>query len=311
VCDYCSQPFPQGRFASAPDGNLYCEKDFHELFARRCHTCKDIIKGICVNAGNNIFFHPQHFSCVLCATNLQGKGFKIKEETKDPYCSVCIGKHKEEIENEEKICARCKLLIKGAYIKLHGQFIHAEHYKCTECRCELSGSDSFEYDAQLYCRVHYEMILRKSCGFCNKPIVGRSVTALGQVWHPEHFTCHICNESLDDRQYYEEGGKAYCEEHYIQLFGTMCVSCAQPVNTTGGIAFLDKKYHQHCFKCSKCDKVLKDGNFTDWDSQPMCLSCYDNLPKKVKKMVEKRKRGEKKAEKDREKEDKKKSKQQT
>lgn len=49
-CEYCSQPFPGGRFLVGPDEKLYCEQDFMELHAKRCQVCNDIIRGKVVNA---------------------------------------------------------------------------------------------------------------------------------------------------------------------------------------------------------------------------------------------------------------------
>jgi len=208
---------------------------------------------------------------------------------------------------ESHMCAKCKRPIIGNFIILHGQYLHPEHYKCTECGCELSGGNCYEYETNLYCQVHYEAIIRKTCAKCNKPIMGRSITALGQVWHPEHFNCHICNVVLMDSDFYEEDGKAYCQEHYIQLFGKFCATCNQPV-MRDGVKFMDKDYHVDCFICSKCEDNLHSGNFTEWDSKPMCYTCYNHLPKKIRKTIEKRKRLENKAKKDKDREDKKKNK---
>jgi hypothetical protein len=304
VCEYCSQPFPGGRFITGPDENFYCETDYHELFGKRCHVCKDVIRGKSVD-GNGTFFHPQHFCCYRCGSDMNGKKFKLHPETKNCYCMPCYDIEKIENEPEEHMCSRCKRPIIGPYITLHGQFLHPEHYRCTECGCELGGGNCFEFDNCLYCKPHYEALLRKSCAKCNKPIMGRSITALGQVWHPEHFCCHICNDPLLDNEFFEEDGKAYCKEHYIQLFGKFCGTCNQPI-TKEGVKFLEKDYHQDCFLCTKCQAHLKSGSFIEWDSQPLCMTCYGRLPKKLRKQVEKRKQLENKARRDKEKEEKKK-----
>jgi len=219
--------------------------------------------------------------CILCGTDLNGKKFKL-DNKKDPRCLTCYEKTQEEKTLEERMCSKCKLLIVGPYIQLHGQYIHPEHYKCTECGCELNGGNCFEFDTSLYCRPHYEALLRKTCAKCQKPIVGTSITALGNVWHPEHFTCHICNDMLVDGQYYEESGKAYCQEHFIQLFGKYCIGCNQVIEKDG-VKFVDGDYHIACFKCTKCEQQLRTGHFTEWDGQPMCLDCYGKLPKKSQK----------------------------
>jgi len=79
VCEYCSQPFPGGRFLVGPDDKLYCEQDFMELHAKRCQVCNDIIRGKVVNAGD-MSFHSEHFICVGCGTNLVGQRYKTQKQ---------------------------------------------------------------------------------------------------------------------------------------------------------------------------------------------------------------------------------------
>lgn len=300
VCEFCSQPFPNGKFVVAPDDKLYCQEDYFELFAKRCHACDDIIKGNCVNA-KGTYFHPQHFVCVNCGTTLVNNKFKLHKKTKDSYCVSCMDKVLKSQVAEEHMCSRCKRPIIGEYILLNGQYLHPEHYRCFECGCDLSGGNCFEFEGDLYCKEHYELCLRKNCAKCDKPIMGRSITALGNIWHTECFTCSICNVGFGEGEYFEKEGKAYCQEHYIALFGKLCANCNKPI-IENGAKFLDKMYHVGCFSCSKCEKALRDGKFTDWDSQPMCLDCYGALPKKIRKRDQKRKKMEKLAEKRREKE---------
>jgi len=59
--------------------------------------------------------------------------------------------------------------------------------------------------------------------------------------------------------------------------------------------FLDKAYHEHHFFCNTCQKPLKSGEFTAWDSKPLCKGCYTKLPKKLRTEVERRLKEEKKA----------------
>eukprot|EP01129_Flabellula_baltica_P008894 TRINITY_DN355_c0_g1_i3.p1 TRINITY_DN355_c0_g1~~TRINITY_DN355_c0_g1_i3.p1 ORF type:complete len:413 (-),score=85.46 TRINITY_DN355_c0_g1_i3:89-1327(-) len=299
ICEYCSQPFPNGRFIKGPDDLLYCERDYQELYAKRCHVCKATISGPAVNV-KGTYFHKEHFCCVTCGTSLIGKKAKLDPDNKDAYCNTCMAKRKPDVIGEEHMCGRCKRPIIGPYLLLHGQYLHPEHFRCTECGCELGGGNCYEYDSDYYCRTHYDALLRKQCAFCNKPIMGRSINALGKVWHPEHFCCTICNVPFLEQNYYEEGGQPYCEEHYVKLFGTLCAGCGHPI-LEQGIGFMDKQYHEGCFQCTKCDKHLRQGNFTEWDSQPMCTDCFKKLPKKIRKRVEQRKKAERKAQKAKEK----------
>eukprot|EP01128_Nolandella_sp_AFSM9_P010314 TRINITY_DN7100_c0_g1_i1.p1 TRINITY_DN7100_c0_g1~~TRINITY_DN7100_c0_g1_i1.p1 ORF type:complete len:502 (-),score=67.39 TRINITY_DN7100_c0_g1_i1:243-1577(-) len=294
VCEYCSQPFPGGRFLVGPDENLYCEQDFMELHAKRCQVCNDIIRGKIVNAQGGLTFHSEHFICVGCGTNLVGKRYKIEPKTKHVYCPSCMEKEIRIIRPEAHQCAMCNRPIIGAYLLIKGQYIHPRHFRCEECGIEFKGGDCHEFENDYYCTPHYEILLLKKCAKCGKPCKGRSITALGKVWHPDHFSCHICSEPFVESQFFENDGLPYCQTHYIQLFGDNCAYCKEPI-AEGGRKFLDKAYHPEHFKCSSCSKLLKDGQFTSWDSKPICKKCYGKLPEELRKKVEKRLKMEKKA----------------
>jgi len=303
VCEYCSQPFSGGRFVKAVDGNLYCEQDFAELFAKRCKVCNEVVAGKVVNA-EGMSFHPEHFICVGCGTNLVGKKYKIdSSDNKQVYCLTCMPPDKRLIKPEDHICAQCSLPIKGPYLLIKGQYLHPRHYRCHECGMEFKGGDCNEFEGDYYCGPHYAILLLKKCARCGKPCKGRSITALGKVWHPDHFVCHICNVAFVESNFFENDGLPYCQTHYIQLFGDNCAFCKEPI-TKNCVRFLEKAYHEHHFLCQQCQVPLKNGKFTAWDSKAICLSCYDKLPSKLKKQVQTRMKQEKKAQLQRKKEEK-------
>lgn len=55
------------------------------------------------------------------------------------------------------------------------------------------------------------------------------ITALGKVWHIEHFTCANCNLPLGTKNFYERDGEAYCEEDYHKIFAPKCAYCNGPI----------------------------------------------------------------------------------
>lgn len=55
------------------------------------------------------------------------------------------------------------------------------------------------------------------------------ITALGQVWHPEHFVCTACREELGTSGFFERDGKPYCEKDYQNLFSPRCAYCKGPI----------------------------------------------------------------------------------
>jgi len=182
--------------------------------------------------------------------------------------------------------------------------MHPEHFRCEECGCEFKGGNCQEFEGKLYCIEDYTKLLRNTCASCHKPIMGRSITALGKVWHPEHFVCFTCHEPFAGSNFYEKDGKPYCEAHFTQNFGDPCAKCGRSV-IHNACHFLDKVYHLEHFTCSGCDCALKKGEITEWESKPMCMKCYKKLPDEVKKRAAKKREAEKKIAAQREKEEKK------
>ena len=57
----------------------------------------------------------------------------------------------------------------------------------------------------------YLRMLKKVCAACRKPVVGRSMSALNRVWHPEHFVCAHCHEPFGESNFWEKVNQPYCE----------------------------------------------------------------------------------------------------
>lgn len=299
VCMACRKPFKSGNFVEH-DGKPYCDDDFNNLFGPKCAGCLKPVTDKCINAVGKTY-HPECFYCAGCGTELRGKPYK--EDEGEPYCLVCKAARSIVIDPAAGICGKCKKPIIGEYITIQGQRMHPEHFRCEECGCEFRGGNCHEYEGKLYCYPDYLKLLKSICAHCQKPIIGRSVTALGKVWHPEHFMCFTCKDPFAGSSFYEHLGKPYCELHYLQQFGKVCHTCNKPI-ADNGIAAMGKHYHQEHFVCGGCSKPLGKEIF-DNESKPFCKSCYNALPKEVRKRLEKKKEGELKAQKAREKEAKK------
>lgn len=305
VCHACSQPFKDGRFVEK-DGHPYCENDYYELFGHRCIRCENPIKGNMIKAFGQTY-HPEHFTCTGCGVGLAGKSYK--EAGGEPYCVKCKQALQVEMAPQAKMCGKCKQPIIGEYVMLKGQYMHPEHFRCAMCGCEFLGGDCNEFDGKLYCREDYLKMQKDICAGCHQPIMGRSLTALGKAWHPEHFVCARCHEPFSGGKFFEKDGKPFCEAHYQELFGVPCAKCNKPV-ASNGIELSGHMYHKGCFQCQTCEVVLDSANKSyQFQSKPMCRKCYMRLPTKVRKAAEKadaeERKNEKKREKAREKEDKK------
>jgi hypothetical protein len=281
---HCKQPFENGEFF--PHDNLpYCKKDFYELHGNRCKGCGELVMDKIIDA-LGFKWHPEHFVCVECKKNLAG-GSGVDYEG-EAHCKPCAQlKKAAKAKPVGIICARCKEVIEGEFIVLQGQRMHPYHFTCHKCKCSFKGANCHEYEGRLYCDPHYRELLAATCAQCKKPITGRSVTALGKQWHPEHFCCSYCEQPFGGDPYkLGPDQKPYCDKHYVQLFGKKCRYCRQniadKVTNAHGVT-----YHPDHFLCNGCDVRLTGGKFMLWESKPMCGPCFLKLPKAIKEREKK------------------------
>ena len=174
---------------------------------------------------------------------------------------------------------------------IKGQRMHPEHFTCHTCGKEFKGGDCNEFMDKLYCKEDYVKLLKGVCNACRKPIVGRSITAMGRVWHPEHFVCAHCHRPFMSSTFREHEGKPYCEMHYKQLFADVCAKCNQPI-VDQIIRCFGKAWHPEHFVCTGCETPLGE-KFHRWNDNPLCTKCYTKLPKEVRKRLRKQHKGEK------------------
>uniref|UniRef100_A0A8C8CFV5 LIM zinc-binding domain-containing protein n=1 Tax=Oncorhynchus tshawytscha TaxID=74940 RepID=A0A8C8CFV5_ONCTS len=129
-----------------------------------------------------------------------------------------------------------------------------------------------------------------SCSACQKPVVGQVidlpfshlcqpkphcagsnvVTALGRVWHPEHFVCSECETELG---FHDREGQQYCQQCFLSLFASRCQGCTQPI-LENYISALNSLWHPQCFVCRECYCPFVNGSFFEHEGQPLCEAHY-------------------------------------
>jgi len=280
-CHNCDRRISETESFMEQSGEIYCEDCFNQLFGERCFACQQPVIGQCIRFRDRIY-HPNHFTCAECGQSLLG--VQHKEDEGDPLCLKCKAIRVKIRDTKHEICAKCKKPILGEYIIVNGQKIHPEHYRCESCGCEFTGGNCKEHDGKNYCYACFDKLVKSVCAGCGKPIIGRSITALMRSWHPECLKCSVCGETFVQGKYFEHDGKAYCEFHYFKLFGKICPRCQKVVDDEGIVA-LGQTWHVACFTCHGCSKPLK-GDVYDYESKPLCKSCFKKLPKNVRKALE-------------------------
>ncbi|XP_059196646.1 leupaxin [Centropristis striata] len=114
------------------------------------------------------------------------------------------------------------------------------------------------------------------CASCNKCIVGKMITALGEVWHPEHFVCEACKMELSTTGFFEREGRPYCDKDYHQLFSPRCAYCKGPI-MQNILTALDQTWHPDHFFCTHCGNLFGPDGFLEKDGKPYCPKDFYSL----------------------------------
>ncbi|KAF7657871.1 hypothetical protein LDENG_00021080 [Lucifuga dentata] len=114
------------------------------------------------------------------------------------------------------------------------------------------------------------------CASCNKCIVGKMITALGEVWHPEHFVCVVCKMELSTKGFFERDGQPYCDKDYHQLFSPRCAYCKGPI-MQNILTAMDQNWHPEHFFCAHCGDLFGPEGFHVKDGKPYCNKDFYQL----------------------------------
>ena len=114
-------------------------------------------------------------------------------------------------------CRGCSEQIVGKSIKdssgrLTGRY-HKECFVCRTCRAPFPTAEFYVFNNFPYCEQHYHQLNGSLCRACNRGIEGQYLETDRRVkFHPKCFCCSTCRIVLRD-DYYEVGGRNYCERH--------------------------------------------------------------------------------------------------
>ncbi|XP_035951588.2 zyxin isoform X1 [Halichoerus grypus] len=153
TCRQCEQQLQGQQFYSL-EGAPYCEGCYTDTL-EKCNTCGQPITDRMLRATGKAY-HPQCFTCVVCACPLEGTSFIVDQANRPhcvpdyhkqyaPRCSVCEGPIMPEPGREETV--RVVALDKNFHMKC---------YKCEDCGKPLSieadDNGCFPLDGHVLCR---------------------------------------------------------------------------------------------------------------------------------------------------------------
>ncbi|KAM7535902.1 hypothetical protein Aperf_G00000100302 [Anoplocephala perfoliata] len=112
------------------------------------------------------------------------------------------------------------------------------------------------------------------CLHCHQPVVGKVITALGGIWHPEHFNCSYCQKNVVEEFFYEHDGAPYCTDCHLSLFAPKCAFCGEAI-VERCLEAMGYYWHPDHFFCQECHTPFVD-NATAHEHQGkvFCPNCY-------------------------------------
>ncbi|KJE92954.1 hypothetical protein CAOG_03826 [Capsaspora owczarzaki ATCC 30864] len=118
------------------------------------------------------------------------------------------------------------------------------------------------------------------CHDCNGAIgTGTEwISAIGRVYHKEHFVCHQCKQPFGSGRFLDKEGRLYCEHDYEALFGRVCAGCHVAIASgENAINALGRSWHADHFRCTHCSEKL-ESKFVVLDNLPYHKHCAESGP---------------------------------
>ncbi|XP_020278192.1 PDZ and LIM domain protein Zasp isoform X2 [Pseudomyrmex gracilis] len=116
------------------------------------------------------------------------------------------------------------------------------------------------------------------CAHCNSYVRGPFITALGQIWCPDHFVCvnAQCRRPLQDIGFVEEKGQLYCEYCFEKYIAPTCNKCNNKIKGDC-LNAIGKHFHPECFNCAYCGKLFGNTPFFLEEGLPYCEADWNEL----------------------------------
>lgn len=130
---------------------------------------------------------------------------------------------------------------------------------------------------------------KAKCEVCKKKCSGDILRADDKYFHITCFACKRCHRPLSECGFFVHEGKYFCPNDYHNLFGAQCPVCNQFVEGDV-IQFLEKSFHQNCFRCNRCKSKFPSGERVTYTGKEyLCQQCLSvPLPPTSKVMSEER-----------------------
>eukprot|EP01099_Mayorella_cantabrigiensis_P002025 TRINITY_DN1882_c0_g1_i1.p1 TRINITY_DN1882_c0_g1~~TRINITY_DN1882_c0_g1_i1.p1 ORF type:complete len:549 (-),score=84.03 TRINITY_DN1882_c0_g1_i1:111-1757(-) len=235
-------------------------------------------------------FHKTCFKCQECSKVLRGGEYTEREE--DIFCKACYAKlfstagygyggtlSSADKPSEEKFkpttnnsnlrqgpsvsttSPKCPICNKSVFfnekITALGKDYHKACFKCTECSKVLRGGEYSERDDNVYCKVCYGKLFSPAgYGFGGAISSADKAADAGAVNAKPAFKNVSSNVSVGSS-------------------GPKCPKCGKSVFFNEKLTAFGQDWHQDCFRCETCNKILRGGEWAGRDDKPYCKKDYE------------------------------------
>jgi hypothetical protein len=103
------------------------------------------------------------------------------------------------------------------------------------------------------------------------------ITALGQTWCEDHFTCEVCNKSLADGGVYKHENKPYCFPCFdAAQQPKTCAECKKPiVKLADLVQSMGDDFHTTCLVCCRGHAMEDKQPFWKFQNKLYCKTHWD------------------------------------
>ncbi|CAG8476368.1 4104_t:CDS:2 [Funneliformis caledonium] len=158
LCGHCRQPIDPNVGHVERDGNVYCPRDFTDLFLPKCRRCNLPVEKEAVSASDGKLegkWHVKCFGCHTCYKPFPDKSFYVFNNA--PYCK----RHYHRLNNS--LCKTCDEPIEGPCAQtVEGWRYHPRCFVCFVHNCNTPLTDIYySFENKQYCEMHIMEIQRR------------------------------------------------------------------------------------------------------------------------------------------------------
>lgn len=256
---------------------VFCGRHHAELFGKRCAGCDEIIFSDQVIEAEGKNWHPEHFCCRYCETQLGGDDYVKTRNI--VMCNKCF------TEQINAVCFACKKSIEpdGRVVKHREKAWHQKCFTCSICEKYLKTEKFIVKGVTLFCLDCFENSQSEVkpvtdkpsiCDGCQQPVDVHDphMSSDGILWHKLCFACVFCKQELIGKPFLRHKAGLLCQSCYGERVAHTCDRCRQKI-VKGGVRHNGQHFHQDCFNCANCEIQLANIKFSTRDGSNLCFAC--------------------------------------